>query len=195
MAQEYGTSEPSQEYETSELSQEYETSELSQEHEAVYQRYAPQIFAYLLRNIPSHQDAEDLLLEVFQAVLEKLPTLDKPRLAAYLQTVAHNKMVDYYRRRSKHQLIPLEEIVETAYEREELAPEWILLTREQYAHLHQAVNSLPELQQTILRLRFGHALHCGEIAKRLDKSENAVRMMLSRSLKHLRSLHAMYEER
>jgi RNA polymerase sigma-70 factor, ECF subfamily len=186
MAQEYGTSEPSQEYETPELSQEYE---------AVYQRYAPQIFAYLLRNIPSHQDAEDLLLEVFQAVLEKLPALDKPRLAAYLQAVAHNKMVDHYRRRSKHQLIPLEEIVETAYEREELAPEWILLTREQYANLHQAVNSLPELQQTILRLRFGHALRCGEIAKRLDKSENAVRMMLSRSLKHLRSLHSMYEER
>lgn len=186
MAQEYGTSEPFQEYETSEPSQE----------EAVYQRYAPQIFAYLLRNIPSHQDAEDLLLEVFQVVLEQLPTLEnRPRLAAYLQAVAHNKMVDYYRRRGNQQLIPLEEIAETAYEREELAPEWILLTREQYANLHQAVNSLPELQQMILRLRFGHALRCGEIAKRLSRSESSVRMMLSRSLKRLRSLHSMYEER
>lgn len=186
MAQEHGASEPSQKHETSELFQ-----------EEVYQRYAPQIFAYLLRNIPSHQDAEDLLLEVFQAVLEKLPALegDKPRLAAYLQAVAHNKMVDYYRRRGKQQMIPLEEIAKTAYEREELAPEWVLLTREQYANLHQAINSLPELQQTILRLRFGHALRCGEIAKRLGKSENAVRMMLSRSLKQLRSLHSMYEER
>lgn len=88
------------------MAQEYGTSEQLQE-EAVYQRYAPQIFVYLLRNIPSHQDAEDLLLEVFQAVLEKLPALEnKPQLAAYLQAVAHNKMVDYYRRRGKQQLIP-----------------------------------------------------------------------------------------
>jgi RNA polymerase sigma-70 factor, ECF subfamily len=186
MAQEHGTSEPFQRYQTPEPSQE----------EAVYQRYAPQIFAYLLRNIPSHQDAEDLLLEVFQVVFEKVPVLENmPRLAAYLQTVARNKMVDYYRRHGKHQLIPLEEIAEAAYEREELAPERILLTREQYVHLHQAVNSLPALQQTILRLRFGHALRCGEIAQKLGKSENAVRMMLSRSLKQLRSLHSRYEER
>ena len=183
-----------QEYETSEPSQEYEIPEVLQE-EAVYRRYAPQIFAYLLRNVPSHQDAEDLLLEVFQAVLEKLPTLEKPRLAAYLQAVAHNKMVDYYRRRGRQPSIPLEEVAETAYEREELAPEWILLTREQYANLHQAITSLPELQQTILRLRFGHNLRCGEIARRLSRSENAIRMMLSRSLKQLRSLHSMYEER
>ena len=186
MAQEYGTSEPPQPYEMS-------------EHflaEAVYQRYAPQIFAYLLRNIPSHQDAEDLLLDVFQVVLEKLPTLeDKSRLAAYLQAVAHNKMVDYYRRRGQRQFVPLEEVAETAYEREELAPDRVVLTREQYASLHQAINSLSELQQTILRLRFGHALRCGEIAKRVSKSENAVRMILSRSLKQLRSLQSMYEER
>jgi RNA polymerase sigma factor (sigma-70 family) len=186
MAREYGTSEPSQRYTTSEPSQE----------EVVYQQYAPQIFAYLLRNIPSQQDAEDLLLEVFQIVLEKLPALDEaPRLVAYLQAVARNKMADYYRRRGKHQLIPLQEVSESAYEREELAPERILLTREQYAHLQQAVSSLPALQQTILRLRFGHALRCGEIAQRLDKSENAVRMMLSRSLKQLRRIHSSYEER
>lgn len=186
MAQEHGTSEPSHQYETTKPSQE----------EAVYRRYAPQIFAYLLRTIPSHQDAEDLLLEVFQVVCERLPALeDMPRLAAYLHGVAHHKVVDYYRRRGKHQLIPLEEIAETMYEREEFAPECILLTREQYAHLHQAVSSLPALQQTILRLRFGHALRCGEIAQKLGKSENAVRMMLSRSLKQLRNLHAGYEER
>lgn len=177
-----------------ESSQADEVPALSHE-EAVYRQYAPQIFAYLLRNVSSHQDAEDLLLEVFQIVLEKLPMLDTARLAAYLQGVAHNKMVDYYRRRGKYQLVPLEEIVETVYEHEELAPERILLTRERYAHLHQAVNSLPELQQTILRLRFGHALRCGEIAKKLNKNENAVRMMLNRSLKRLRSLYSIYEER
>src|SRR5215469_9340460 len=144
------------------MAQKYATSGRANE-EAVYRRYAPQIFAYLLRHMPSHQDAEDLLLDVFLVVLEKLPALniDERRLAAYIQTVARNKMADYYRQRGHHQLISLDEATETAYEPEELAPDQLALTREQYAKLYQAVNALPEPQQTILRLRFGHNLRCG----------------------------------
>jgi RNA polymerase sigma-70 factor (ECF subfamily) len=165
--------------------------------EAVYRQHAPQIFAYLLRHVPSPQDAEDLLLEVFLPVLEKLPTLDRDerRLEAYLQTVARNKVADYYRQRGKYQFIPLEDIAETTYTREELAPEQLALAREQGTSLRQAISALPELQQTILRLRFSHGLRCGEIATRLARSEGSVRMILSRSLKALRSLRSIYEER
>ncbi|MDQ2905339.1 MAG: sigma-70 family RNA polymerase sigma factor [Ktedonobacteraceae bacterium] len=163
--------------------------------EAVYRQHAPQIFAYLLRHVPSPQDAEDLLLEVFLPVLEKLPTLDERRLAAYLQTVARNKIADYYRQRDKYQFIPLDEIAETIYERDELAPEQLALAHEQGASLQQSVSTLPEIQQTILRLRFSHGLRCGEIATRLARSESSVRMMLSRSLKALRDLRSVYEER
>jgi RNA polymerase sigma factor (sigma-70 family) len=178
------------------MAEEYATTGRAYQ-EVVYRRHAPQIFAYLLRHIPSPQDAEDLLLEVFWPVLEKLPTLDRDerRLAAYLQTVARNKVADYYRQRGKYQLTPLEEITETAYTSEELAPEQLVLSREQEASLRQAVSTLPELQQTILRLRFSHGLRCGEIATRLARSESSVRMMLSRSLKTLRSLRSIYEER
>src|SRR5712691_11685127 len=102
------------------MAEEYATFERTRE-EAVYRQYAPPIFAYLLRHVPSPQDAEDLLLEVFLPVLEKLPTLgrDERRLAAYLQTVARNKVADYYRQRSNYQFVSLEEIAETADEREE----------------------------------------------------------------------------
>ncbi|MDQ2714814.1 MAG: sigma-70 family RNA polymerase sigma factor [Chloroflexota bacterium] len=176
------------------MAEEHATFERGRE-EAVYRQHAPQIFAYLLRHVPSPQDAEDLLLEVFLPVLEKLPTLDERRLAAYLQTVARNKVADYYRQRGKYQFIPLDDIAETTYERDELAPEQIALAHEQGASLQQSVSTLPELQQTILRLRFSHGLRCGEIATRLARSESSVRMMLSRSLKALRDLRSVYEER
>jgi RNA polymerase sigma factor (sigma-70 family) len=178
------------------MAQDYVISGQANE-EVVYRQYANQVYTYLLRHVPSQQDAEDLLLDVFLAVLEKLPALsiDERRLAAYIQTVAHNKMVDYYRQRGHHQLIPLDEAAETTYEPEELAPEQLALTREQYAKLHLAVSALPELQQTILLLRFGHNLRCSEIATRLSKSEGAVRMMLSRTLRFLRSISPIYEER
>lgn len=53
---------------------------------ALYQCYAPAIFAYLLRQLGSREDAEDMLLEVFLAVLEKEIPLehDEPRIRALI---------------------------------------------------------------------------------------------------------------
>ncbi|MGH2508896.1 MAG: RNA polymerase sigma factor [Ktedonobacteraceae bacterium] len=165
--------------------------------EEVYRRYAPAVFTYLLRHIPIHQDAEDLLVEVFLAVLEKLPLLDidEKRLAAYVQTVARNKMADYYRKRGKWQIVPLEAIMEIAYEPTELAPEQLVLAGEELANLRQAFGALPAQQQTILRLRFAHGLCSRDIAAHLSKKESAVRVMLSRALKFLRKHHALADER
>jgi RNA polymerase sigma-70 factor (ECF subfamily) len=78
------------------LAQKYAAARQAREEER-YRRNATDVFAYLLRHVPTYQDAEDLLLEVFLIVLEKLPslTIDEQRLAAYARTIARNKMVDY----------------------------------------------------------------------------------------------------
>lgn len=165
--------------------------------EEVYRHYAPRVFAYLLRHVPTRQDAEDLLVEVFIVVLEKLPSLDvdESRLSAYIQTVARNKVADLFRKRGKRQVVSLETVIETAYEPEGPAPELSVLTSERLEGLRKAFNALPELQQTILRLRFVHGLRSGDIADHLAKSENAVRVMLSRSLKFMRNHSSLDGER
>lgn len=164
--------------------------------EAVYRHYAPRIFTYLLRHMPSYQDAEDLLLEVFQIVLEKLPTLDRDeqRLGGYIQTIASRKMADYYRKRGKFQQVPLEEVEEVTDEAAEDGPEQLALAQEQYATLRQAVSALSQPQQVILRLRYAHGLSIAEIATQVARRESAVRMTLSRALKHLRNLYPLYEK-
>ncbi|HEY3994036.1 MAG TPA: sigma-70 family RNA polymerase sigma factor [Ktedonobacteraceae bacterium] len=178
------------------MAQEFAVAKQARE-EAIYRRHAPDVFAYLLRHIPTYQDAEDLLVEVFLIVLEKLPslTIDEQRLAAYARTIARNKMVDYYRQRGKRQIVSLEDVAETMYEPVHLSPEQRALAGEQIAHLHRIFKELPEQQQMVLRLRFIHGLHSREIAAHLAKSENAVRVMLSRSLTFLRKYHALREER
>jgi RNA polymerase sigma-70 factor (ECF subfamily) len=157
----------------------------------LYQRISPALFAYLLQQVHSRQDAEDLLLEVFVAALEKeqFKLLDEQKQQAWLWTVTRNKVADYYRHFSRHPSIPLVQMADTIYEREDLEPEQIMLRREEYARLRHIVQELPEAQQEILQLRFGHGLSCGEIATLTEKSEGAVRMILSRTLKLLRSLY------
>src|SRR5690242_19387888 len=70
---------------------------------AVYQRYAPALFAYLHRHIHLLEDTEDLLLEVFLAALERpgLEQLQPKEQEAWLWCVARNKMVDYQRKQAR----------------------------------------------------------------------------------------------
>ncbi|GHO59669.1 RNA polymerase sigma factor [Ktedonobacter robiniae] len=163
---------------------------------ALYQRYAPVIFAYLLRQVPSREDAEDLLVDIFLATMEKsaLASMDEQRVAAWIWTVARNKVVDY-RRRSKYRAsIELAKVEDVLYESEEQAPERMALKHEERQTLHTLLQELPELQRQIVHLRFGHDLTCGQIATVIDKSEAAVRMTLHRTLKLLRTLYTRNEK-
>lgn len=161
-----------------------------------YQQYAPAIFAYLLRNVASREDAEDLLLDIFLAVLQKSSSvnMDEQRLVAWMWAVAHNKVVDYHRRNRYRAHMRLNMVEETLYESEEQAPEHLALRNEEYQQLHLLLQELPELQREIVQLRFGHGLTCGEIATVIKKSEGAVRMTLHRTLKLLRSLYRKNEK-
>ncbi len=157
----------------------------------MYQRHAPVIFAYLCRHTASREDAEDLLLEVFLAALEhsKFAVLGESEQQSWLWAVARNKVVDHYRRSTRHASVNLMQAAETVFENEELAPEQVALRNEEYAHLHEKLKELPTLQQEVLRLRFGNSMRCSEIAAILEKSEGSVRMLLSRTLKLLRTIY------
>lgn len=158
----------------------------------LYQRTAPALLAYLLRQVNSREDAEDLLLEVFLAALEnkRFKDIALEKQLTWLKTVAHNKVVDHYRRTGRRAHVPLVQMEESIFEREELEPEQVALKREEFAKLHQTMRNLSKTQQEVLQLRFGHNLNCQEIAAVMEKSEGAVRMLLSRTLKLLRNLYA-----
>lgn len=164
----------------------------------LYQRYAPALLTYICRQIPIREDAEDILLEVFQAAAasEILPRLDDGKQRSWLWTVAHNKATNYHRQRYRHPVasILLEEVAETLYADDLHTPESIALREEAYAELRMHVTSLSEAQQEILRLRFGHGLKCDEIAQHLNKSSTATRVMLSRTLNLLRDIYKQRRE-
>ncbi len=158
---------------------------------ALYQRHAPTIFAYLLKQTARREDAEDLLLEVFLAAMERgnLVDLEPPEQRAWLWAVARHKAADHFRRLTRHPSMHLRLVAETLYENEHLEPEQVALRREALGELTSAIAQLPERQQEVLRLRFGHGLSCGEMALILKKRESAVRMLLSRAVKALRKLY------
>ncbi len=157
----------------------------------LYQRHAPSILAYLRMHISSWEEAEDVLVEVFLAALEKenFAALRENEQRSWLWRVARNKTIDGFRAAQRRQILPLEEIAETTLDDEELAPEQFALRQEEYRRLHTSIEHLSPLQQQVLQMRFVHELRCADIATTLGKSEAAVRMLLSRTLSLLRSIY------
>ena len=161
----------------------------------LYDRYAQAIFAYARLHTPSWEDAEDLTIEVFLIALEhdNLSWLTEKQQFVWLRRVAHNKCVDRYRRTTRCSLVPLEKVVEQISQDEMRTPEQCVIRREELTQLYRAVGKLSLLQQQILQLRFGDGLAFVEIALLLDKREDAVRKLCSRTLARLRTIYDQQE--
>ncbi len=158
---------------------------------ALYQTHAPMLFGYLRRNMPTREDAEDLLLDVFLAAFERggLAALPEEEQVAWLRQVARYKLTDYYRRRARRPSASLDAYADEMYEDEALAPEQVALQHEEERRLRAAVQQLSPAQQQVLRMRFGDGWRTAQIAEAVGKQEGAVRMVLSRALNLLRRLY------
>jgi RNA polymerase sigma-70 factor (ECF subfamily) len=158
---------------------------------SLYDRYAPALFAYVRLHTPSREDAEDLTLDVFLTALEhdQLAGLGEGERLAWLRRVAHNRLIDRYRSLTRHPVVVLDELLEGVLADEAANPEQVLLHRESYTHLHRLIQTLSLLQQQLLRLRYGDGLRFAEIAVLLNRREEALRKLLSRTLETLRTLY------
>jgi RNA polymerase sigma factor (sigma-70 family) len=157
----------------------------------LYQRHAITLLSSIRRYTPMREDAEDVLVEVFLAAYEHraLVALSDNEQLAWLRRVAHNKCVDLLRRQQRHPTIALESVAEMLYELDECSPEYVALRAEEHSLLQNHLAALSAQQQTILHLKFGQKLSGVEIARKLNKSESSVSMMLSRTLNHLRKMY------
>lgn len=154
----------------------------------LYQQYAPKILDYIHRHMPSFQNAEDILTDVFVAALESetFASLTEQEQKAWLWRVAHNKVIDVYRETKRIRHVALEQIDIDSIEDPGKHPEQISIRQEEDEHLALLIERLPPLQQHVLFLRFGENLRTPQIAVRIGKSEGNIRSILSRTLKALR---------
>ena len=72
--------------------------------EDIYLAYQDKVSAYIRGKVDHHQDAEDLVSQVFEKVYGKLHTFDetKASLSTWIYTITCNTVTDYYRTRRIH---------------------------------------------------------------------------------------------
>jgi RNA polymerase sigma-70 factor, ECF subfamily len=155
----------------------------------LHQRTLERVFAYVHRNCPRREDAEDLTAEVYAAAVASIDRFrGDASVLTWLIAIARRKLADAARHRGRHPELleadlPLApaDLVATAGAGESECPEAALERRETAAHVRRQVLGLPEAQREALLLRCVDQLSLAEIGRVLGRTENAVKGLLQRA--------------
>lgn len=147
--------------------------------------YKP-IFSYIFIRIREREIAKDLTQDVFLKVYGSIDRVYVPQSSplAYFYTVAKNTLIDYFRKK-KSVTAPDElflEIADESVSTEEHMDQLMELNR-----VMEVIKTLPEDQEQALLLRYIDDKSYPDIARALNKTEDAVRQLVSRALKTLRN--------
>lgn len=148
----------------------------------LYDRYLDRIYRYCYRRLSNHEAAEDATSAIFARALAALPNYRDGSFRAWLFVIAHNIVVDTHRRRRPEQ--PLADAYEPVDH--ELTPEEAVLASDARQSLHRLLGDLPADQRRVLELRLA-GLTGAEIARVLNRSVAAVKMLQLRAMTRLRS--------
>lgn len=158
----------------------------------IYDLYNAEIYRYAARLLGDQHAAEDCVAETFSRLLQSIRGGGGPKenVRAYLFRMAHNWIVDYYRRRIEHQSLA---------EREDLPdplgnPTHQVSEDMDRERVRAAIFRLPLEQQQVIELRFIEDWSHDEVASYLGKTVEATRALQYRALASLRKILLGQEE-
>lgn len=157
----------------------------------VYRDHSPGMYRYAYRMLGDQGLAEDCVSDTFTRYIQLLRNGRQleGNLQAYLYRMAHNWVVDYYR---KHH--PTETLESDAHPTPDGNPEADVGERQDTEALRAALARLPHEQRMVIELRFIEEWSHEKVAEILGKSVDATRALQYRALESLRQLLKEREE-
>ena len=158
---------------------------------ALYEHFFDRIYRYVYFKSGSHAEAEDITGDVFVKMLESIHSFkwQGHPFSSWLFRIAHNLIVDYFRRTARKKTVPLEAAAATVG----TTPDDIDRVVEVHltmAGVRVAMEGLTSLQQEVISLRFAGGLSVSETASALGKNDNAVKALQHVGLKRVRTMLA-----
>jgi len=150
----------------------------------LYESNFERVYAYVVRRVGDRADTEDLTSEVFQHALANLQRFEWRGIpfAAWLFRIAANLISDRWQRSSHERVADDPERIESA-----TAHAVELEDIERKATLFRLVDTLPAEQRRVVVLRFVEQKSIKEVARKIRKTEGAVKQLQFRALTSLRA--------
>ncbi len=143
----------------------------------------PKAFSYIYYRVNDRSDAEDLTSEVCLRMMQSIQQ-QKGSFKGWVYRVASNVVTDFYRRRAVRSVVDpvAESVEEIADDRDESTQ---LLNQEQ---LKKGLSHLTDEQREVIILKFIEGYETEEIARLLEKSNEAIRALQFRALTTLKRI-------
>lgn len=138
----------------------------------LYHLHEPRISAYVVRRVGNVHEAEDIVANVFMAMVKQLPKYrsGKTPFIAWLYRIATNEINWFFRKRRVRGLFaPIEDVADSRRDASDDGEE-----------VRQALLKLPIKFQSVLSLHYLEQLSVAEIAGVLNIAEGTVKSRLSR---------------
>ena len=164
-------------------------AELDAEFSDLYRTHLRDVYSYAYYRVGDHHDAEDLTEQTFlQAYrhFERAQRESRGRpLRPWLIRIAHNLAANLYRDRSRKPASPIDETTPMAALH---TTEQLVEGREELSRVLGGVRRLPEDRREALIMRFALGMDNREIARALDRSDGATKVLIHRAIKQLQEL-------
>jgi len=149
---------------------------------ALYDQYADRIYSYIYHRVGYAEVAEDLTGQVFMRMLEAIRTgrAWRTSFSGWLYRIAHNLVIDHYRRRGRATLVDLDDVAPVAATMGD--PAHIAESMLDREDLRKALALLTEEQAQVITLRFLEELSIAETADTMQKTEGAIKALQYRAV-------------
>jgi len=141
--------------------------------EQLVNRYSEQLYWQVRRIVLLHEDADDVLQNVFLKAWSKLDSFhQESKISTWLYRIALNESLDFMRRK-KAQMVSMDDDAATVGSML-LADDYFNGT-EVEAMLQEAVAQLPDVQRTVFNMRYFDDMKYSEISEILQTSEGSLK--------------------
>lgn len=138
----------------------------------IVESYSDLIMRIAYQNTRNRYESEDIMQEVFVALIKKYPFSSEEHMKAWIIRVTINKCKNYLKS-ARRKVLPLKNNFDIA-------------ATVKSDDLTEELFELPEFERNVLFLHYYEGYSAREIGKMLHKSENAVFLAFSRARKHLK---------
>jgi RNA polymerase sigma-70 factor (ECF subfamily) len=157
--------------------------------EALYKRHKGALYRFVARSIRDRAQAEELYQEIWMRVIEARGRYEvQAKFTTWLYTVAHNRLVDHWRKRGLA-LVSLDQEESGGIDPPagaDYEPHRILEAKQGLARFARALEALPPAQREAFLLHEEAGMSVAEIAHATGANEQAAKSRLRYALQKLR---------
>ena len=152
----------------------YRSGEHEKAFNGIVSAYSERLYWHIRRFVCSHDDANDLLQDIFIKIWAALPSFrGDAQLFTWLYRIATNEVLNYLRKQRFKSLISLESVSAALEQR--IDDDTYFNGDKLQRELHKAIQRLPEKQRIVFSLRYFDEMKYEDIAEITGTSTGALK--------------------